>query len=49
VGIGGRKLISQLVDGPLGLSDGSLQVLVASGGHFDMRGACKGKRVGGTT
>jgi hypothetical protein len=38
-----------LVDGLLGLSDGSLQVLVVSGGQLDMRGACKGKGLVRTT
>jgi hypothetical protein len=49
VGIGRRNVRIHLVDGFLGLTDGILQVLVVSRGHLDMRGACKGKGVGGTT
>jgi hypothetical protein len=47
-GIGRSNIKSHLLEGLLGLSDGSLQVLVVSGGHLDMRGVCKGKWVGGT-
>jgi hypothetical protein len=48
VEIGGRKIKIHLLDGLVSLSDEILQVLVASGGHLDMRGTCKGKWVGGT-
>jgi hypothetical protein len=48
VGIGRANLSCHLLDGFLGLMDGSLQVLVASGGHLERVSAGKGKWVGGT-
>ena len=49
VGIGRDNLSSHMLDGFLGLIDGSLQVLVASGGHLERGSVGKGKGVGGTT
>jgi hypothetical protein len=47
-GIGRSNIRSHFLEGFISLSDGSLHILVASGGHLDMRGDCKGKWVGGT-
>jgi hypothetical protein len=49
VGMGRENLICHMLDGFMGLIYGSLQDLVASGGHLDMGSVGKGKWVGGTT
>jgi hypothetical protein len=47
--IGRANIKCHLLEGLLGVIDGSLQVLVASVGHLDMGSVGKGKLVGGTT
>ena len=47
--IGSANLICHMLDGVLGLIDGSLHALVASGGNLERGSAGKGKWVGGTT
>jgi hypothetical protein len=47
--IGRANLRCHMLDRVLGLIDGSLQVLVASGGHLERGSAGKEKWVGGTT
>jgi hypothetical protein len=49
VGIGRANLRCHMLDGFLGLIDGSLQVFLASGGHLKRGSASKEKWVGGTT
>jgi hypothetical protein len=49
VGIGGIHLRCEMFDGDMGLIDGSLEILVASGGHLERGSVGKEKKwVGGT-
>jgi hypothetical protein len=48
-GIGRANITCHMLDGFLGLIDGILQVLVASGGHLERGSVGKEKWVGGTT
>ena len=48
-GIGGVQLRCEMFDGDMGLIDGILEILVASGGHLERGSEGKEKWVAGTT
>ena len=45
--IGGIHLRCEMFDGYMGLIDGSLEILVASGAHLERRSVDKEKKMGG--